>query len=336
MNPDYIEQIVRFPYTLDDFQRKSVDAILHGDHVLVTAHTSAGKSTVAEFAIGYARTKQKRSIYTSPIKALSNQKYGDFQKKYKNESVGIMTGDIKVNPDADILVATTEIINNLLYTNIEYFDNVDSIILDEVHYIRDHDRGHVWEEVIAMMPKHVTLVLLSASIPGAEGFARWVKDIKGKECHLISTQYRPVPLVHQAYWNGECKQVICNGDVDTHAYKNMFISWKAQMNGPIKDRESATTILTNFLDHIENRDLFPALFFVFSRKQCEKLAKMIQRSWLDGKQQTECINLFEYYVKKYLGEGGLQLQQVWMVRSMLSKGVCVHHSGLIPILKRNY
>ena len=95
------------------------------------------KSTVAEFAIGYARTKQKRSIYTSPIKALSNQKYGDFQKKYKNESVGIMTGDIKVNPDADILVATTEIINNLLYTNIEYFDNVDSIILDEVHYIRD-------------------------------------------------------------------------------------------------------------------------------------------------------------------------------------------------------
>ena len=335
MNPDYIEEVVKFPYTLDDFQKKSADAILADEHVLVTAHTSAGKSTVAEFSIGLARKKNQRSIYTSPIKALSNQKYGDFQKKYTGQtSVGIMTGDIKVNPDADILVATTEIVNNLLYNNLEYFDNVHSVILDEVHYIRDPERGHVWEEVIAMMPKHVILVLLSASIPGAEGFARWVQDIKGKKCHLISTAYRPVPLVHQAYWNGECKTVIKpNGEVDAQVYKSVYNSWKEQMNGRPKDRDSQSTVLTKFLEHIEERELFPALFFNFSRKQCEKLAKMIQRSWLDGKEQTECINLFEFYVKKYLGESGMQLQQVWMIRSLLAKGTCIHHSGLIPILK---
>jgi superfamily II RNA helicase len=128
------DDIIQFPYKLDEFQSKSINAIRNDSHVLVTAHTSAGKSTVAEYAIAHARYYKKRVIYTSPIKALSNQKYSDFKKKYKGfqgskgESVGIMTGDIKVCPDAPILVATTEIVNNLLYTNPDYFDDVFAII----------------------------------------------------------------------------------------------------------------------------------------------------------------------------------------------------------------
>ena len=229
MNEDYINEIIEFPYKVDKFQKDSIDGILNGENVLVTAHTSAGKSTIAEFAIALSSSKNKRSIYTSPIKALSNQKYGDFQKKngIKDSSIGILTGDIKVNPDANVLVATTEIVNNLLYTNIEYFDNVNAIVLDEVHYIRDNDRGHVWEEVISMMPKHVILVMLSASIPGAEGFRKWVEHIKGKKCHLISTSYRPVPLVHKVYWNNECEKVVTNtNDVDSLKYKAFYNNWK--------------------------------------------------------------------------------------------------------------
>ena len=336
MNEDYINNIIEFPYKVDKFQKDSIDGILNGDNVLVTAHTSAGKSTIAEFAIALSSSKNKRSIYTSPIKALSNQKYGDFQKKngIKDSSIGILTGDIKVNPDANVLVATTEIVNNLLYTNIEYFDNVNAIVLDEVHYIRDNDRGHVWEEVISMMPKHVILVMLSASIPGAEGFRKWVENIKGKKCHLISTHYRPVPLVHKVYWNNECDKVVTNtNDVDSLKYKAFYNNWKLINSKQQKDRESCPTMLKKFLEYLENKELFPALFFVFSRKQTEKLALMIQRSLIDGKQQTECINMFDYYVKKFLGETGMQLSQVWTIRKLLTKGVCIHHSGLIPILK---
>tara|TARA_Y100000389_G_scaffold187611_1_gene209230 strand:- start:324 stop:2663 length:2340 start_codon:yes stop_codon:yes gene_type:complete len=335
MNGEEIDKIYNFPYKLDTFQEKSIRAILNQEHVLVTAHTSAGKSTIAEFSIAYSNSIGKRSIYTSPIKALSNQKYGDFQKKFKDTSVGIMTGDIKVNPDADVLVATTEIVNNLLYTNIEYFDDVFCIVLDEVHYIRDRDRGKVWESVIAMMPKHVVLVMLSASIPGAEGFADWVRDIKEKPCQLISTLYRPVPLVHKVYWDGEMEDIISENSTKFNfpKYKRIYDLWKTNDYKKKIEKKSTPTLLINFLNMLQEKELFPALFFDFSRKVCEKYAMMIQRSWLSGKEQTECINIYDTYIKRYLGEKGMQLTQVWMIRDFLKKGVCVHHSGLIPIIK---
>ena len=334
MNCKEINDVYNFPYKLDEFQEKSIQSILRSEHVLVTAHTSAGKSTVAEFGIALSSKNGKRSIYTSPIKALSNQKYGDFQNKIKDASVGLMTGDIKVNPDADVLVATTEIVNNLLFTNIEYFDDVFCVVLDEVHYIRDKDRGKVWESVIAMMPKHVILIMLSASIPGADGFAKWVKNIKGKECNLYSTNYRPVPLVHNVYWDGNIRKVVDDvGNFDFKIYNSVLSNWKEYNMKKIVDRKKSSTMMVDFLDIIHKRDLFPALFFEFSRKQCEHYAKMIQRSWLTGKEQTECANIFDTYIMRYLGEQGMQLEQVWFIRNLLSKGVCIHHSGLIPILK---
>ena len=334
------DDIIRFPYKLDEFQSKSIHAIRNDSHVLVTAHTSAGKSTVAEYAIAHARYYKKRVIYTSPIKALSNQKYSDFKKKYKGahgskgESVGIMTGDIKVCPDAPILVATTEIVNNLLYTNPDYFDDVFAIILDEVHYIRDPERGHVWEEVITLSPPHVLLVMLSASIPGALGFANWVETSKGKPCELISTQYRPVPLLHHVYFEDTLKEIMDNkGNLFEKNFRYIYELWKKQQDVPVKNRPSRSRLLNNFIDDLGKRELFPALFFMFSRKKCEELALMIQKTYIDGKSLTDSINLFEYYVKKFLGEAGLQMKQVQMIRSMLLKGICVHHSGLIPVLK---
>ena len=334
MNPEYINNVMSFPYKLDGFQIDAIDAILKGHNVLTLSHTGSGKSTIGEFAIANAIKNGKRAIYTTPIKALSNQKYGDFQKKFSGSCVGILTGDIKVNPDAQILVATQEIICNLLYTNIEYFEDVGTLIIDETHYLRDADRGTIYEQTIAMIPKNIVLVMLSATLPGAQNLAKWVEDIKKKPCVMTSTNVRPVPLVHQVYWNGEYKQVL-EGDhnLDEQAYKSMFNVWKESKNVRLKDKPSDSTTLIKFLDNLSERELFPALFFQFSRKGCERLAKMIQRSWLDGKEQTQCINLFDFYVRKYLGEQGMQLSQVWMIRAMLSKGVAVHHSGLIPVLK---
>lgn len=330
---DCIDDIIKFPYKLDTFQDKSIKCIRKGNNVLVTAHTSAGKSTVAEYAIAHARYLGKRILYTSPIKALSNQKYNDFQKKFGNH-VGIMTGDIKVRPDAEILVATTEIVNNLLYLDASYFDDVYAIVLDEVHYIRDEDRGHVWEEVITLCPKHVILVMLSASIPGAEGFAKWVEKIKEKPCELISTQYRPVPLIHNVYWNGVMEPIMDNTQhMFEKGYRTILEDWKNYSNMRIKDKPTRSRLLNDFVKDVEKKELFPALFFMFSRKNCEVLAKMVQDSYLEGKELTQSINLFEFYVKKYLGESGMQLSQVWMIRSLLLKGVCIHHSGLIPVLK---
>ena len=327
------ENIIKFPYKLDIFQEKSINTIRNGNNVLVTAHTSAGKSTIAEYAISHAMYLKKRVIYTSPIKALSNQKYSDFQKKF-GKNVGIMTGDIKVRPDAPILVATTEIVNNLLYLDQDYFNEIYALILDEVHYIRDEERGHVWEEVITLCPKNIILVMLSASIPGANGFAKWVEKIKEKPCELISTLYRPVPLIHNVYWNGELSKIMDNnGNMFEKEYRNSLIEWKKYADAKIKDKPTKSKILNDLLGDIEKKELFPSLFFMFSRKNCENLAKMVQKTFISGKDLTDSINLFEYYVKKFLGESGMQLSQVWMVRSLLLKGICIHHSGLIPVLK---
>ena len=153
---------ITFPYELDTFQKNAINSIEEGNNVLVTAHTSAGKSTVAEYGIAKAIELNKKVIYTSPIKTLSNQKYCDFCKLY--DSVGILTGDIKQNPDASILVMTTEILRNMLFRSNELINELYCVIFDEVHYINDIDRGHVWEETILMLPKNILLIMLSATI----------------------------------------------------------------------------------------------------------------------------------------------------------------------------
>ena len=335
MNESYIENIIKFPYKLDDFQINAIKAIINNENVLCCSHTGAGKSTIGEFAIANSLKKGKKAIYTTPIKALSNQKFGDFQKKFNYTSVGILTGDIKVNPDANVVVATQEIICNMLHTDIEKFEDVDSLIIDETHYIRDQDRGTVYEQTLAMLPSNIILVMLSATLPNPENLTNWVQKIKNKKCDIFSTNVRPVPLVHEVYWNENFTKIFESNknNFNEQNYKSIYNIWKEDSNLPVKKQLSNNTHLKNFLNCLNERNLFPALFFNFSRKGCEKLAKMIERSFLDGKEQTESIKFFDYSVKKYLGESGMQLEQVWFLRQLIQKGVAIHHSGLIPILK---
>lgn len=161
-----------FPFELDTFQKRAVYHLEKGECVFVAAHTSAGKTVVAEYAIALAAKHMTKAIYTSPIKALSNQKFRDFKGTF--EEVGILTGDVQINPEASCLIMTTEILRSMLYRGADLIRDVEFVIFDEVHYVNDLERGVVWEEVIIMLPAHVTLILLSATVPNTKEFADWV------------------------------------------------------------------------------------------------------------------------------------------------------------------
>ena len=188
---------IKFPFELDDFQKRSIIRLEQRKSVLVCAHTSSGKTVVAEYGIALGRKHSKRVIYTSPIKALSNQKYQDFKKRFDN--VGILTGDVSINPDAQCLIMTTEILQGYLYKNHEILSQLEWIIFDEIHYINDIERGHVWEEILILLPPGINLIMLSATIPNYMEFAKWVGNIKKTTIYIEITLKRIVPLRHQIY-----------------------------------------------------------------------------------------------------------------------------------------
>ena len=216
-----------YPYPLSDFQKYAIEAVVEGQHVLVTAKTGSGKTLPAEFAIEHFVKQGKKVIYTSPIKALSNQKYAEFSRKYPHISFGLLTGDIKTNPMADVLIMTTEILMNALFksstsekavdTSISSRSSTDNtnklsfqldinmdlacVILDEVHYINDIERGQTWEKTILMLPKHIQMIMLSATIDAPERFAKWAERGDITKCvYLASTDVRIVPLSHYRYF----------------------------------------------------------------------------------------------------------------------------------------
>ena len=209
-----------YPFPLSDFQKYAIQSIVEGDHILVTAHTGSGKTLPAEFAIEHFVANGKKVIYTSPIKALSNQKFHEFTKKFPHISFGILTGDIKFNPEADVLIMTTEILRNTLLQKtidnqvdtksvplqfeMDFQNELAAVVFDEIHYINDLDRGKVWEETIMFLPNHVQMIMLSATIDKSEIFAKWIEDVKTNEEHqkkvyLAPTNHRVVPLNHYFY-----------------------------------------------------------------------------------------------------------------------------------------
>lgn len=187
-----------YPFRLDDFQARALYRLEKKESVFVAAHTSAGKTVVAEYAIALSRLHKSKAIYTSPIKALSNQKYRDFQKKFGD--VGIITGDVNLKPDASCLIMTTEILRNMLYRGADTIKNIEWVIFDEIHYINNEERGVVWEESIIMLPDHIGIVMLSATVQNVYQFAEWVGRITKKRIFVQKTDFRPVPLEHYMYF----------------------------------------------------------------------------------------------------------------------------------------
>jgi ATP-dependent RNA helicase DOB1 len=186
-----------YPFVLDPFQEISVACLERNESVLVSAHTSAGKTAVAEYAIAMAFRDKQRVIYTSPLKALSNQKYRELSEEFSD--VGLMTGDVSIAPNASCIVMTTEILRGMLYKGSEVLREVAWVVFDEIHYMRDRERGVVWEESIIFLPPEIKMVFLSATMSNATEFAEWICHLHKQPCHVVYTDFRPTPLQHYAF-----------------------------------------------------------------------------------------------------------------------------------------
>jgi len=337
-NEDIVNPAMDFPYELDHFQKYSCIAISKDENVLVTAHTGSGKTAIAEYAIAHYSRKGKRVVYTSPIKTLSNQKYSEFRDKFESDdtTVGLMTGDNKIAPNADIVVMTTEILRNTLYEmdkDLYFEDNfiekVGCVIFDEVHYINDKDRGHVWEETINLLNPNITLVMLSATIDKAEEFASWIGDIKHKPINLVPTDHRVVPLEHFIYIDNKLHKILDkNNNFDNNNFDNAYKSYKIIQN----DKKSSIYYLNKSIKYLYDNDMLQTIFFSFSRKNCEKYAKSVSKNLITEKEGIEAAKLFDKYMLKYVDQYG-HIDQYGQVRRLIEKGVCYHHSGLLSILK---
>ncbi|XP_062085110.1 DExH-box ATP-dependent RNA helicase DExH11 isoform X2 [Humulus lupulus] len=219
-----------FPFELDTFQKEAIYYLENGESVFVAAHTSAGKTVVAEYAFALASKHCTRAVYTAPIKTISNQKYRDFCGKF---DVGLLTGDVSLKPEASCLIMTTEILRSMLYRGADIIRDIEWVIFDEVHYVNDVERGVVWEEVIIMLPRHINIVLLSATVPNTVEFADWIGRTKQKQIRVTGTTKRPVPLEHCIFHSGELYK-ICESETfmpqglqaakDTLKRKNMTSS----------------------------------------------------------------------------------------------------------------
>lgn len=339
-----------FKFKLDPFQEKAIEAISKDENVLITAKTGSGKTLVGEYQIHHSLQKGKRVFYTTPIKSLSNQKFHDLKKVY-GDRVGIMTGDIKFSPHADIVIMTTEILRNLLYKNgVDIgitpelsLHNLDAVVFDEVHYISDPSRGSVWEECLVLLPPEINLVLLSATLDTPEPFVSWLTNLKKKTCHLISTEYRVVPLVHMT----EDGEIIMDAKDTFHfekykAWVRKYYSKQDELRKHkerVKSREEGQVIekevrVGSFLDRMNKLILKmdkPALFFVFSRKMCEEYATKVSTDLLTSSETADVRHIVKYHLHKY---PDLQkIEGYHKLVNLLEKGIAFHHSGMLPILK---
>ncbi|KIY70037.1 antiviral helicase [Cylindrobasidium torrendii FP15055 ss-10] len=339
-----------YKFELDPFQKVSVYAIQRNESVLVSAHTSAGKTVVAEYAIAQCLNRKQRVIYTSPIKALSNQKYRDMLALFGD--VGLMTGDVTINPSATCLVMTTEILRSMLYRGSEVMREVAWVIFDEVHYMRDKERGVVWEETIILLPHTVRYVFLSATIPNAMQFAEWICKSHDQPCHIVYTDFRPTPLQHYLFpAGGEGIYLVVNekgefkednfakamgqlqassGEDPADAHSGKGRKGKSKKGG--QDKKGSSDI-ARIVRKIFNGNFHPVIVFSFSKRDCEAHALSLTKYEFNNQdEQNQVQEIFTNAIGA-LSEEDRQLPQITNLLPLLRRGIGVHHSGLLPILK---
>ncbi|KAL2195989.1 rRNA-processing arch domain-containing protein [Corynascus similis CBS 632.67] len=342
-----------YSFKLDPFQALSVASIEREESVLVSAHTSAGKTVVAEYAIAQCLKKNQRVIYTSPIKALSNQKYRDFQADFGD--VGLMTGDVTINPTASCLVMTTEILRSMLYRGSEIMREVAWVIFDEIHYMRDKTRGVVWEETIILLPDKVRYVFLSATIPNAFQFAEWIAKIHRQACHVVYTDFRPTPLQNYFFpagTKGIHLIVDEKGNFKEHNFNEAMAAieskkgsdpadWSAKQKGRGKNKKinkggeapDEKTDIERVIKMIIKKNFQPVIVFNFAKRECEQLALKTSSMKFNAPDEEQMVDKVFENALKQLSDEDRNLPQISNILPLLRKGIGVHHSGLLPILK---
>ena len=316
MTPPYL-----FP--LDSFQERALAALDRGSSALVAAPTGAGKTVIAEMAIERALAQGQSVLYTSPLKALSNQKFRDFCARYGRERVGIVTGDVQENTAAPVLILTTEILHNMLLSGeTERIRNVSYLVFDEFHYLSDPDRGRVWEEIIILCPRRIQIVCLSATLPNIQEVADWMEQRIGTVEVIVETN-RPVPLCCHYFADGELNPAVtADGSVD----------WKLQRYD-VRSGRGARAGIVDLLSTLLREQMTPALYFVFSRRDVEKDADAAA-SWLAEHVplQPDVESRIAAAVTQ-VDKRAVQLPQAQALIGCLRSGVGFHHAGVLPELK---
>jgi len=329
------------PFELDVFQKQSVCAIEAKHNVLVSAHTSAGKTTVAEYAIAKALAHNERVIYTSPIKALSNQKFRQLKEQFLD--VGLVTGDTSMNRDASCIVMTTEILRNMLYRGAEIIREISWVIFDEIHYMRDPNRGVVWEETLILLPPQSRFVFLSATIPNSVEFAKWICKINTHPTHVVYTEMRPVPLQHYMFPSGG-KGIFLVVDHQSNFKESNFQRALNSMRTNDKGKGKAASSwrkrakshsndIFKLIKMIMEREFDPCIVFAFSRKQVEELALSLSKLDFCSLEEKKLISRIYNNAVSTLKEEDRNLPQIQCLIGLLRRGIGIHHSGLLPILK---
>jgi ATP-dependent RNA helicase DOB1 len=331
------EPVKKYPFVLDPFQKVSIAILEQGHSVLVSAHTSAGKTVVAEYSIAMALRDKQRVIYTSPIKALSNQKYRELYEEFQD--VGLMTGDITINPSASCIVMTTEILRSMLYRGSEILREIGWVIFDEIHYMRDKERGVVWEETIILLPDNVRFVFLSATIPNAREFANWIAHIHKQPCHVVYTDYRPTPLQHYIYPSGGSGLYLVVDEKGVFREENFQLALSSlnapdatQAGKPKSDAKMGNDCY-KIVKMIMERRYEPVIIFSFSKKQCEVLAIQTAKLDFNSEEEKQLVQtVFENAIDT-LSDEDKKIPQISYLLPILKKGIAIHHSGLLPLLK---
>ncbi|MFT5050357.1 MAG: superfamily II RNA helicase [Chlamydiales bacterium] len=328
-------------FELSSFQVQAVHAIAQGRNVLVSAPTGAGKTLVAQYAIEDAVKRGRRAIYTSPIKALSNQKYRDFRDD-PDIDVGLMTGDVTIHPAGRVLIMTTEILRNAIFENPELLSDVDFVIFDEVHYMDDRERGTVWEEALIFLPASVRLICLSATISNVDEIGEWLEKIRDHELEVIHSADRPVPLEYWFFLEGpglveasNLKKVVASMPPEPKRRRGQGGRGRKFGGGRGRPRSGHTHTEPSdpgaLFDQLEKRELLPALVFSFSRKDCERLARANEERELLTPEEARRMDLLQRDLIDLFQLDSKEMHS--RLFQMARRGVSYHHAGMLPVEK---
>ncbi|WP_369816661.1 DEAD/DEAH box helicase [Mycobacterium sp. E740] len=342
-------------FTLDDFQRRSCEALENGHGVLVCAPTGAGKTVVGEFAVHLALAAGGKCFYTTPIKALSNQKHNDLVRRYGPEKIGLLTGDQSINGDADVVVMTTEVLRNMLYANSSALHGLSYVVMDEVHFLADRMRGAVWEEVILHLPDEVRLVSLSATVSNAEEFGGWIQTVRG-DTTVVVDEHRPVPLWQHVLVGRRLFDLFdyratraVKGDrellVDPELLRHIahrreaerLVDWQPRGRGRNRGRPSMyrPPSRPDVIGTLDREGLLPAITFIFSRAGCDAAVKQCLRSSLRLTTDEERARIAEVVERRCgdLPESDLIVLDYHEWREGLLRGLAAHHAGMLPVFR---
>ena len=325
-----------FPFELDQFQIDACHAIESGKGVLVAAPTGAGKTIVGEFAVDLVINSSGKCFYTTPIKALSNQKFAELTEKYGESKVGLLTGDTSINSEAQIVVMTTEILRNMIYANSTTIDELKYVVMDEVHYLADKFRGAVWEEILIHLSEAVQIISLSATVSNAEEFGEWLQTVRG-DTEVIVSEIRPVPLYQHVLFGNRLLDLFgedakLNPELtrlERDSYRQVRGNWQSKSKGPKPLSRS------EIVEKLERESLLPAITFIFSRNNCDAAVRQCLTAGLRLTNTQERSDIRSVIARnmKNLAQEDLVVLGYYEWADALERGIAAHHAGLLPAFK---